>query len=71
MLHIRTDLDSSDGGSVVNVGLWDCSGNEDFVGQISRSSRRMSFRNLELGVLNAYLVKTKFVLKRFKKKRGL
>ena len=70
LMHMRTDLTSS-GGPVLNVGLWDCSQGEDFIGKISRASRRISNRHIERGIIQCYLVKAKFVIKRFKQKRGL
>ena len=73
MCHFREYLKASQQdphGRVLNVGLWDCSANEDFVGKVARSARRISNRKLEDGVIRAYLVKTKFVLKRHKAKRA-
>ena len=69
MCHFREHLKASPQdpfGHVLNVGLWDCSANEDFVGKIARSARRISNRKIETGIIRAYLVKTKFVLKRFR-----
>ena len=73
LMHFRTDLLAGiqSGGPVLNVCLWDCSQNEDYVGKIARHSRRISNRHVEHGIIRAYLVKSKFVIKRFKAKRGL
>ena len=73
LLHFRTHLSLglALGGPVLNVGLFDCSTNEDFVGKISRHSRRISNRHLEHGVIRAYLVKCKFVITKFRRKRSL
>ena len=73
LLHFRTHLSLGIalGGPVLNVGLFDCSTNEDFIGKISRHSRRISNRNMEHGVIRAYLVKSKFVITKFKQKRNM
>ena len=55
----------------LNPGVWDCSASEDFVGRVSRQSRRISYRHVVTNTLLAYKVKCKFVIQRFKKTRGL
>ena len=71
LMHFRTDLahGCQKGGPVLNVALFDCSMNEDFVGRVARQSRRISNKNVEHGLLRAYLVKTKFVLKKLRSER--
>eukprot|EP00438_Fugacium_kawagutii_P027965 Skav210844 [mRNA] locus=scaffold543:347409:348998:+ [translate_table: standard] len=54
-----------------NPALYDCSASEDFIGHVSRQSRRISYVKLVENTLLAYLVKTRFVLKRFKKARRI
>ena len=53
----------------LNPAVFDCSMSEDFIGRISKQSRRVSFVNVVENTLLAYKVKTKFIFKRFKKKR--
>ena len=53
----------------LNPAVYDCSMSEDFIGKVSKQSRRVSFVNVVENTLLAYKVKTKFVIKRFKKKR--
>ena len=50
-----------------NPALFDCSMSEDFVGRISRQSRRVSFTKVVENTLLSYKVKAKFVLKRYKR----
>jgi len=54
-----------------NPAVFDCSMSEDFVGQVARQSRRVSYRNTVDNTLLAYRVKAKLVIQRFKKHRGL
>ena len=49
---------------LLNHALFDYSGNEDFVGRISKQSRRSGFRKVLKNLMRAYLVKFKFVAKR-------
>eukprot|EP00438_Fugacium_kawagutii_P009614 Skav215640 [mRNA] locus=scaffold736:247242:248783:- [translate_table: standard] len=52
-----------------NPALYDCSMAEDFIGKVSRQSRRVSNVNIVENTLLAYKVKTRFVIKRFKKQK--
>ena len=55
----------------LNPGLWDASASEDFIGRVSRQSRRVDYRNIVCNTLLAYKVKTKLVVSRFTKARGI
>lgn len=69
MLHFIADLrDALEQRSpyIANPATFDCSMNEDFIGRIARQSRRISIRNAERSVLQAYLCKLKFVIKRYR-----
>lgn len=52
-----------------NPAVFDCSMSEDFIGQLSRQSRRISHTNVVENTILAYKVKARFVLKRFKKRK--
>ena len=54
----------------INPAVWDTSSSEDFVGRVSRQSRRVGYRNIVGNTILAYRVKAKFVIKRFKKTRS-
>ena len=71
--HFRSDFDEaleSSAPFTLNPGLFDCSTNEGFVGRIARQSRRVGFRRVNENLVQAYLVKAKIVVKRWKKQRG-
>ena len=51
----------------LNPGCWDCSMSEDFVGRVSRQSRRVSSRELSATTMRMYLIKTRFLIQRYKK----
>ena len=53
----------------LNPALFDCSMSEDFIGKVSKQSRRVSFREAIENTILQYKVKTKFVIKKFKKTR--
>ena len=55
----------------LNPQVFDCSRAEDFVGQVSKSSRRISFKRtvFERELLRRYLLKVKMAIKKFKYKR--
>ena len=55
----------------LNPAVFDNSMSEDFIGKISRQSRRISARNMERNVLKAYKVKTKITIQRFCKRYGM
>lgn len=68
--HFAHDLDKSfDNEYSLNPAIFDCSMSEDFVGRVSRQSRRISYRNHVQNTLLAYKVKACFVIKRFKDSR--
>jgi len=70
-MHFRTDFDDSvkkKQEHTLNPALFDCSMSEDFVGRISRQSRRIPFRNIERGILGSYQVKARMAIKQFLKK---
>ena len=70
--HWRYDLQrGSQRRFCVNPALWDCSASEDFIGQVSRQSRRSSSRSLIENTLLAYKVRACLTIRLFKKKRGL
>eukprot|EP00438_Fugacium_kawagutii_P023191 Skav215052 [mRNA] locus=scaffold1021:115470:117107:+ [translate_table: standard] len=52
-----------------NPALFDCSMSEDFIGRVSRQSRRVSNKYVVENTLLVYKVKSQFILKRFKKQR--
>ena len=66
--HIFFELERQNAYSI-NPALWDTSASEDFVGRVSRQSRRIGYRNIISNTLLAYKVKAKFVIQRFKKER--
>lgn len=53
----------------LNPALFDCSMSEDFIGRVSKQSRRVSFVQVVENTILAYKVKAKSVIKKFKKKR--
>ena len=69
MDHFKVDLRERqlvhDGCMALNPCTFDCSINEDFVGRIARQSRRIGFKNLNQNLFLAYLVKFRFVVRRF------
>ena len=67
MAHISHELQFS----AMNPALYDCSMSEDFIGRISRQSRRVGFRKSVENTLRAYKVKAKLTLQRFKRARNL
>lgn len=52
-----------------NPAMYDCSMSEDFIGRVSRQSRRISYVQVVENTLLAYKVKAKFIIKNFKKHR--
>lgn len=72
LMHYKPDLDAavSQNRFAINPATFDTSMCEDFIGRVSRHSRRISYRNLERGVLFAWQVKTKLTIDRFVKNRG-
>lgn len=69
-VHFRTDMDdcmSDSRDQTLNPATFDCSMAEDFVGKISKHSRRIPFRHIERQLLQSYLVKTKTAINRFLK----
>eukprot|EP00438_Fugacium_kawagutii_P036521 Skav217612 [mRNA] locus=scaffold2172:275333:276781:- [translate_table: standard] len=53
----------------LNPGTFDCSMSEDFIGKISKQSRRISFKNVVENTLLAYKVKAHLTIRRFKEQR--
>ena len=73
MSHFRHDLDMAfaSGKQVFrNPAIFDCGVSEDFVGRVSRQSRRIAFkrRTFVQQLLNVYKLKVRFVLTAFLKK---
>ncbi|CAE7310029.1 unnamed protein product [Symbiodinium sp. CCMP2592] len=71
LAHFKHDLEKALQGNLaatLNPATWDCSMSEDFIGRVSRQSRRIGYkRNLfEKHVLQHYLLKFGFVLGRWK-----
>lgn len=72
MDHIRVSLEGGwQNEYSLNPCISDCSMSEDFVGRVSRQSRRISYVNIVENTLLAYKVKANFILQRFKKKRKM
>lgn len=69
--HIYHALEISTGPATCNPALYDCSMDEDFVGQVARQSRRVSYRHTVQNTLLAYKVKARLVIQRFKKKHRM
>ena len=70
MDHIRVCLEqSSQNQYTLNPAIADCSMPEDFIGRVSRQSRRISYVQIVENTLLAYKVKARFVLQRFKKRK--
>ena len=66
-MHFRTDFDDSlkEGReNTLNPAVFDNSMSEDFVGRISRQSRRVPFKRIEWTILRCYMVKAKLQIKR-------
>ncbi len=70
LMHFKPDLDTALRGDryAISPATFDTSMCEDFIGRISRHSRRISYRNLERGVLFAWQVKTKLMIDKFQKR---
>jgi hypothetical protein len=70
--HVKVDLEYCERKDyTLNPATWDCSMSEDFVGRISRQSRRVSYIKIVESTLMAYKVKCRFLLKRLKEARRL
>ena len=73
MDHFKVDLREVLAASTTTMALnpcaFDCSINEDFVGRVARQSRRIGYRNLTENLFLAYLVKFKFVVRRYLDKK--
>lgn len=70
--HVKVDLEPCNGQIVyLNPAAWCCSMSEDFIGRVSRQSRRVSYIKVMESTLLAYKVKARFLLGRLKKARGL
>ena len=68
--HIYHDLEEMHQETFcLNPGIWDTSSSEDFVGRVSRQSRRVGYRNIMGNTLLAYKIKAKFIITRFRKSR--
>ena len=68
--HIYFDLERTKNNSFsINPATWDTSSSEDFVGRVSRQSRRIGYRCIVSNTLLAYKVKANFVIQRFGKSR--
>ena len=70
-MHFRSDFDDSLAATrrhTLNPALFDCSQSEDFVGRVSRASRRVSFRHIEKTCLHMYQIKARSVMKHFKRR---
>ena len=66
--HIYVDLEECWRNSFsINPAVRDCSSSEDFAGRVGRQSRRVSYCTVVHNTLPAYLIKTRFVVSRFKK----
>ena len=71
LCHFRQDLDCSLAAGhdkILNPGVWDCSQNEDYIGKVSRQSRRVAYKRktFEAQILKIYLLKTRFVITKFR-----
>lgn len=72
LAHVVHDLQSSEAQEhSLNPAVFDTSTSEDFIGRVSRQSRRVSYRNHTHNTLLAYKIKANLVIKRFKNARGL
>ena len=70
--HVKVDLEFSERKDyTLNPATWDCAMSEDFVGRISRHSRRVSYIKIVESTLMAYKVKCRFLLNRLKEARRL
>ena len=70
--HIKVDLEACQTKDyVLNPAAWCCSMSEDFIGKVSKQSRRVSYIKVVESTLMAYKVKANFLLKRFKAARKL
>ena len=68
--HIYVELERTwQNAYSLNPAVWDTSSSEDFVGRVSRQSRRIGYRNIVGNTLLAYRIKARFVIQRFKKLR--
>eukprot|EP00438_Fugacium_kawagutii_P008106 Skav222127 [mRNA] locus=scaffold1181:657045:658682:+ [translate_table: standard] len=70
--HIKVDLEPCrEKDYYLNPAVWCCSMSEDFIGRVSRQSRRVSYIKVVESTLMAYKVKARFQLKRLQEARGL
>ena len=71
LAHIRLQLEQGlrqNRTHILNPAVFDCSTSEDFIGRVARQSRRISKKaGFERMILHAYLLKTHFVIKRYRK----
>ena len=75
LMHVKLDFHralSSGRRFMLNPCAADCSMNEDYVGSVSRLSRRVAFKhNVEATLLGRYLMRTKSCIRKFVKTRRL
>lgn len=69
MDHFAVQLKNSSEPYVCNPAVWDCSMSEDFIGHVSRQSRRISHVQVVENLLLSYKVRARLIIKRFKKKK--
>ena len=70
--HIKVSLEPDPNKDFfLNPATFCCSMSEDFIGRVSRQSRRISYIKIEENTLLAYKIKARFQLQRLKKNRRL
>lgn len=72
LCHYKHDFEASlqkNQQTIINPAAWDCSMSEDFIGRVSRQSRRIGFKKatFEKHLLQHYLLKFSFVLRGWQK----
>ena len=71
LAHMRLQLEEAlreNRRHILNPAVFDCSTSEDFIGRVARQSRRISKKvGFERMILHAYLLKTRFVISRYRK----
>lgn len=71
-MHYRSDMDDAmQRGQeyTLNPCVFDTSMSEDFIGKISRQSRRITSRNIEKGIIRSYQVKSRMAINNFLKNK--
>lgn len=64
LVELKQQLRDPSTRRVPNINIWNCEQNEDFVGKLCRTARRVHQRHMSLRVIQLYLTKSKALYKR-------